>query len=226
MSNNYKTSLCNVSCDIFKKPNIYSSYILGLLWGDGYLYECKRYRRISIESIESDLSEVQNIFIKTGKWTVNKRIRKNRKPQMSFSTSNKELYEYLSKYNYINKSELNSTIINYLSKDLLPYWWRGYFDADGCFYTHYKNKTHQLHFSSSYNQDWTFAENLFKELNCSYYIVRREQLKNGKINKSSKIQTSKKLDCKKILDYIYCGEIFGFSRKYNHYIEFINLFYS
>ena len=180
-----KPTMCNVDAKKFINPDKYASYLLGLLWGDGYLNNISQSYKISIECISSDLNQILNIFNKTGRWTRTIRQRPNRKEILILQTSNKNLYEYLHTLNYVNKSHLNSTIVESLNEEILPYWWRGYFDADGCFYAHMQNNCHQLSLSSSFEQDWTFAENLFKKLEIKYTIKRRKQLQNKKINKNS-----------------------------------------
>jgi hypothetical protein len=213
-----QSKLCLVRATNFRNPDKYSSYLLGLLWGDGYLNNKSQNYRICIESISSDLKEIEHIFNSTGKWGFRERFRKNRQPQTSRICSNLDLYTYLKENNYEDKATKNSIIQNEIDKNLVHYWWRGYFDADGCIYFNIKNKCTQLSFSSSYEQDWTFVEELFSYLNITWTIKRIIKPNN---NKYSMIRTTNKSYCIKFLNYIYQDEIFGFSRKYNKYKELL-----
>jgi len=212
-----KKNSCGVDYRLFiDNPDKYSAYILGLIWGDGCLSYIGSYK-IVIKCIESDLSEVLDVFDTTGKWTVLKiKARNNWKSQLEITTSNKILYQYLSSFNYLVKSGSNSLIQDALSENLQHYWWRGYLDADGCIYIHKKNRLYQVSFASTYEQDWAFCEQLFTKLGVNYQIKRRIFAKS----KGSYIIASGRKNSKKILDYIYQGDIFGFSRKYQKYLEY------
>ena len=209
---------CRVDINRFINPDKYSSYILGILWGDGHVN--KKSTNISLKCIKTDLDEVENVFDSTGKWCKYTYKRDNRKEQREFSISNKKLHKYFSDYNYIQKSYVASTVQNNLDEDIKYYWWRGYFDADGCLYVNKKHYTVQISIASTYEQDWKFVEELFMKLGCKYSIYRRNhKAKNGNISYSSSIMIRNKKDCLKFLDYIYQGEVFGLSRKYKKYLE-------
>ena len=212
-----KKKSCGVDYRLFTdNPDKYASYILGLIRGDGNLYFKYSYR-ITIKCVESDLSEVLDIFNTTGKWTFYRQPSINNwQPILTLTTSNKILYQHLSSFNYLTKSGSNSLIQDALPENLQHYWWRGYLDADGCVYIHKKNRLYQVSFASTYEQDWTFCEQLFTKLGVNYQIKRRIFAKS----KGSYIIASGRKNSKKILDYIYQGDIFGFSRKYQKYLEY------
>lgn len=190
-----------------------SSYVLGLIWGDGYLNNKSQHYRISLEMVHEDLCQLNNIFNTTGRWSESRRSRINRKPQLTYMTSNKTLYFYLKDNNYEIKSGALPIILNNIPENLHNYWWRGYSDADGCFYINKKNHLKHFCLSSTYEQDWSLAEQLMKFLNIKYAISRRIQGKN----KYSIIRISNRKDVIKYGDYIYSGESFGLDRKFQKF---------
>lgn len=156
---------------------------------------------------------IQPIFNKAGHWTTATRKRPHNKQQLLLTVSNKTLVEYLESKNYLIKSGANAIILNNISDNLKHYWWRGYLDADGCIYYNKKQCLKQLCFSSTYSQDWTFCEDLFKILNIKYKI----QLNKTEKSKSSIIRILAK-DLLNLCEYIYSGEQFGYKRKYDKYL--------
>lgn len=200
-----------------------SAYILGFIWGDGYILKDinKSIFKLSIECVEEDLKTIEEVFNKAGKWTRATRTRINRKPSLLLTVSNKKLIEYLESKNYLIKSGANAIILDDIEYDLQKYWWRGYLDADGCIYYNKNLCSKQLCFTSTYDQDWTFCENSFKNLNIKYTIRRTKELRSK--SKSSKVRVST-LDICKLCEYIYSGESFGFKRKYDKYLLIKNHF--
>lgn len=71
------------------------SYILGLLWADGYVYSKGYSNTIMIECVKSDLEIIYPIFALTGEWCNNFRKRINRKEQMMIGTNNKIICNFL-----------------------------------------------------------------------------------------------------------------------------------
>lgn len=200
------------------------SYLLGLIWADGYVYKGKNQNKIEVSMVSEDLEKIKDIFYDTGKWISYYRYRgNNRKPIMCISTTNKILCSFLIENDYVSKGTSSADkIISKIPSDLKHYWFRGIVDGDGCFYINKKNKCYQFSIASSFEQDWTFVENIFKELNINYSIKRRTQLRNNKINKSSVIRITNKNDIIKFGNYIYNGysqDKMGLNRKYEKYLE-------
>jgi hypothetical protein len=82
-----------ININDFINPNKYTSYILGILWGDGYI--SKTTNSITLECIKSDMDEIESIFDSTGCWNKYSRLRNNRKEQTSFNIADKKLHQYL-----------------------------------------------------------------------------------------------------------------------------------
>lgn len=194
------------------------TYLLGYLWSDGHI---ERYRSV-LEIIEEDalciLDDIKKIsFLKI---CTMKRQRKGRKPQMSIYFCDSKFYDsYMSKY-FINKSiSAPISLLDDIPEDLRRYFYLGLIDGDGCFY--FKNKTRQFVISSSYDQDWTHVENLFKYLNIKQYEIRHTVNKNE--SKNSIIRIKKHNEIESIYNYLYPnGYEIGLKRKFNKCKEIID----
>lgn len=194
------------------------SYILGFLWADGYLYADS----IRMEIVSDDFTEIEPIFDCVGKWSKAHRNRKGLRPSSTFIAEQKPLYNILKSYGFETKSTDAPTILlDNIPEELKHYWWRGYFDGDGCFYCN-KNKTlRQMVISSSYQQDWTHVINLSNKLEIENLKIKR--IKHTKGHKSSRIRVCNIDGIKKFGNYIY-GEKYdymGLSRKRDKFLETI-----
>lgn len=191
----------------------YSSYIIGLLWADGYLNTDRK--TLSITMLKEDLVELNFIFIKLGKWYIQDRKRKNRRESRTLSTYNPRLSEQLIIYNFTKKS----THSPYLIFDLIPknyqrYFFRGIIDGDGCFYISEKNSTYQFSIASTYEQDWDFYLEFFKGMGLNAIVKKRIQ----KSGKSSIIRISGRKQILKMIEWLYDGyeiDKIGLKRKYD-----------
>lgn len=202
------------------------SYILGLIWSDGYVYQNKYANVVSVSIIKKDIKNLIPIFQSVGKWNIVERIRKNKKPSITISINNKPLTNFLMENDYKSKTNFSAEkILSIIPKELHFYWFRGLFDGDGCVYYNDKNCCRSISISSSYDQDWKYCEILFKNLGIKYTINRRKQtLKNGKINKSSTIRITNMEGIIKFGNYIYPNIKFdnmGLKRKFDK-IKIIN----
>jgi Mor family transcriptional regulator len=200
--------------------NKYFVYYLGFLWSDGFIER----KRVGIEILNDDAIQILDDIKKIDflKICTMSRHRPNRRPQMTIYFCNVNFYnDFISKY-FISKS--NSSPNSLL--DLIPDYYRRFFyqgliDGDGCFYFDLKNKTRQFYVTSSYDQDWSHMESLFKLLNISQYEIRRVINKNG--NKSSYIRVKKYKEIESLYSYLYPnGYEIGLKRKYDKCSDIIN----
>lgn len=197
------------------------SYFLGYLWSDSYI---DKYRTI-LEIIEDDAISIEDSlnkieFLKINK---NKRHRKDRKPQMSFTICDIKFYnEFMVKYDYHVKSNSSPIkIISDIPKELVRYFYLGLFDGDGCFYISKDKKVKQVYMSSNYNQDWKYMIDFYNLLDIEMYEVRRTIAKNG--NKSAVIRIKKYSEIEKLYNYLYpSGYEIGLKRKYEKCLDIIN----
>lgn len=189
-----------------------SAYMLGLLWADGYIHPPYS---VVIECLSADMIELQEIFYKIGKWNKYERSRKNRQPQTTFQLTNRDLVSYLIEHDYSAKNSKSAcSIIDTIPEKLLCYWFRGLVDGDGCFYMSSDKISRQFCITSSYEQDWTYMEDVFKKLNVRYKI-KHQISKSG--NKSSQIRVTSPFDIKSFGEWIYQNyekDKIGLPRKY------------
>lgn len=187
-----------------------AAYILGYLWGDGWLNKNKNAYTIWICTIDNFLDP---ILEKTGQWLKTFRQRENRQLSFNYVCASVTLYEYLVSMNYKSKDLSACKILNTIPDNLKKYWFRGLSDADGCFYTHGYMKQYSI--GSTYEQDWTYTENLFKKLNIKYTIKRAITPKG---HKNSIIRFCGKQSMLAFGNYIYSDyDGLGLQRKYDKY---------
>ena len=195
-----------------------SAYLLGFIWGDGYIINTERQNMIKIECVTEDIDQLRETIDATGSWTYNKRQRPNRKEITLVSTSNKELVEFCIDNDYKNKSKASpNKICSLIPNNLIKYFILGWIDADGCFYRNEKYNTSQLYLSGSYEQDWNFIENFYTKLGIKYKIQRIIR----SASKYSCIRVTNKLSIIKIGDIIY-SDLIPLKRKYNKYLSIKN----
>ncbi len=191
-----------------------AAYVLGLLWADGFL--SVNTNRVTIESVEEDLITLYPFFNKLGIYNRSFRHRENRKPQMSISFSDKSVSNFLSSADYFAKSNKSADkILDSIPEHLKHYWFRGLFDGDGCIYNN--GKIVQICVASSYEQDWTYLENLCKRFGINYKIKLSITRKG---HKSSVLRILGMKNYLTFLDYIYQSyenDSMGLKRKYDKY---------
>lgn len=211
-----RPSICGVDANNFINVKTKeAAYILGILWADGYLNNKSQNYRINMELVRNDLDEILPIFQSQGKWTISYRNRKNRQEQGTIATSNKTLYEFLKTCDYEVKSTGSANkILSNINKELHPYWWRGYFDGDGSWGANPKIYQYRMCMCGSYNQDWSFVENL-ATIGFKYVIDKtvKENSSNSIVRSIGGLQNLYKFG-----EYIYKDyDNIGLKRKYNKY---------
>ena len=167
-------------------------YVLGFLWADGWITENKHHHVTGCSIMKTDFDVLEPIVLKTFKWKIYQLQRKNRKAATTFKTNNIILFNFLKLHDYNDKSIVAPTsILSIIPENLKNFWWRGYFDGDGCFY---HNKVKQASISGSYQQDWSCVEQLLQSLGCTYSIYKR-------INKKSSYSQIRMTNIKSITNF-------------------------
>lgn len=204
--------------DFTKDINEYSSYILGLLWTDGFLLKNRKTTGITI--LKEDMLEINWIFNRVGNWYFNDRNRLNKKESRTLTGYNPILLNSLISLDFDKKSYYSpEKIFQLVPEKYLKYLIRGIIDGDGCFYINKKQYTYQLTIASTYEQDWSFYIDFFNKLGFEFKIQRR-------INKKSKSSIIRLCQRQKIEDlskWLYDGyeiDKIGLSRKYNKSLLF------
>ena len=195
-----------------------SVYLLGFIWGDGYINNSGKNKQIKIECLSEDIDTLKPLLLKTGIWDFYERLRKNKKRKTTTCiTTNKILMDFLIEQEYKNKSIVTpNKIFNIIPDELKKYFILGWIDADGCFYWNKKYKLRQFYLSGTYEQDWDVFETTLKNIGVTYKIIRI-----SKKSKYSCIRVTNKLDIMKIGNYIY-DDLIPFQRKYDKYNLIIN----
>lgn len=192
-----KTRQVNEKCFIENQKPIHA-YILGWLWADGCLSDAGTSRCVRIKIQKPDGDFLKKTFLQTGNWRTYE-YETETKPVTIITTNNRPLYEYLEKHNYKTKNK-TTKILSVIPKALWRYWFRGFYEGDGCFYK--KGYIYQLIFSGPINQNWTFLTKQLSDMGLRF-SVRKQQSKSGS---SSVVRITNKNDCLKFLSWIYDGK--------------------
>lgn len=187
------------------------AYFLGFLWADGYVHKGE----LKIELAEEDGINIENIFKILATFSIYKRNRKGRKPQMTFYYKDFEIFNLLvSLGKYPNSIESHEKILNYIPKEYHLWFLRGLIDGDGCFYIHDQGNTilRQFSIAASLDFDWTYLNNILQTygLKCS---IKKSETSHGN---SSHIRCSDSNSIKNFIKILY-KELDGIylDRKYN-----------
>ncbi len=193
------------------------AYVLGLLWADGTVSKYS----LRINLIQKDMKNIEHIFDATGEWGKYYHTYKNQptwKTQKILSITNKETCDYLKSLDYNKKSIVSpSKVLNIIPEDLKYFWWRGFFDGDGCI--HIKLPYKHFCLAGSFEQSWLDTEILMTNLLVNDFKIRRTKHKNGKW-KSSTFNLGGKNSILKFFNYIYPNYIFddlGLKRKFEKF---------
>jgi hypothetical protein len=212
--------------------NKINCYLLGLLWADGYIYS-KSYKennksygqRITLTLKIDDFNMIEPHLRNFGINTIYERQdfrngKKFGKMKKSFFVHDKSLVKFLVDNDYKLKSGYSPTkILSKIPTELKRYFWRGYIDGDG--YICGNRQSRRIEISSTIDQDWTEAINLFNNLGIKNYKIKKYIKKNGK---SSIIRVCSVNDMTLFGEYIYKDyDHIGFTRKYDNYINFLKV---
>ena len=176
--------------------------------------------------VKEDIDIIKPMLESIGKWNYYERKQpvESWKPSINVITNNKRILNFLIEHDYNKKSHISADkILSKIPDELKHYFFRGLIDGDGCFY-YYKPENgstlRQFALASTYEQDWSYFENLCKEKNIKYKIKRTI----GKKSSSSVIRITNKDGIKNLGNFIYNNfenELIGLARKYNKFITII-----
>ena len=222
--------LMNININQFLNiDKIETAYFLGFLWADGNIISYRNKKtnieqnRISIGIVTEDANDILPIINNLGKWFSRTRQRQHWKEQTDIATNNRQLYNFLKDNDYHIKSIGTPTkILKLIPENLHHYFWRGYFDGDGCLYMYKTQKC--ISFCGSYEQEWTSLEILLKQLDIKYSIHRTVDVKRK--SKCSKVLIQNKIGILNLISYFDPINFCGLKRKTNKMLEFIRLYSS
>lgn len=206
-------SLMDVPLKTFQNVTLpETAYLLGFIWADGHIHIPSG--GIIVDCVKEDMDALEGVFDKTGVWRKHQMNRKDKRPSRIFRTYNRSLANYLCSKDYSNKSKASpDMILETIPDHLKHYFWRGYFDGDGCVYID-KKGGFVVSVAGSYEQDWGALISLGNQLNIKIVPAQR---KHGKsISSSAFIHT--RHNSVKFLNWIYDGyesDNIGLSRKFD-----------
>jgi hypothetical protein len=210
-----------VSVDVFEKcatPDI--AYVLGFLWADGFFLR-KTYK-IAVNIMESDFNDIHDVFSRNINWyCAHREKRKQSSPQANMEVNDLATFNFLADYGYKTGRIMSPDEIIRHVGHFAPYWFRGYFDGDGCFYYHEKEKTRHITFAGSFDQDWSFIDSILRHLNIEKYKINKRHI--GKY-KFSTVRAWRHADIVKFGNYIY-GDAYdgiGLKRKHSKFLQIVS----
>lgn len=204
------------------------AYLFGLMWADGHVTKSPRLPNVSLTLVKKDLDEIKDLFIQTGEWTYSfiKRKKVSWQDCACLRSSNRDVWNLFVQDDYQTKSTSSpDKILSRIPEFLHHYWWRGYFDGDGCLWvSKRKIKRGAVTLSSHWEQDWSGHLKLMEKLKVTTYRIDRKIQKNGK-HKSSSLHIQNNHDIEIFMSYIYQGrevDKIGLTRKYLKWKDFLS----
>jgi hypothetical protein len=183
------------------EPSI--AYLLGFIWADGHV--TKKKNGIIIHIQNCDGKNLKNLF-----FNYNFHLHISKRGQYVFYLNDYLFHKFLADNDYVIKSTASpSKILAHVPDHLRHYFFRGYFDGDGCLTN---NSNHCLSFTGSYEQDWSDVKKMIKKItNHHPKICRRNNDIRG--HRSSYIYIYGKEKVRAVLRYLYRGKQMGLRRK-------------
>lgn len=188
------------------------AYFLGFFWADGY--NKPKDKALVIEIVEEDGITLEPIFMRLATFSIYKRIREGRKPQMTFYYKDKELFELINNLGKYPKSiESHQKIFEYIPEEYWIYFLRGLIDGDGCWYTSDSGAT-QFSICGAKDFNWEYLRNvLINKYNFNCRVEVRMESERGN---SSIIRNTNTTDINKFIDQLYkIKDLIWLPRKYS-----------
>lgn len=193
----FKSSFKELSLD-FSKTNTPKelAYFLGFFWADGY--NKPKDKALVIEITEEDGTVLEPIFMRLASFSIYKRSREGRKPQITFYYRDGHLFEFINSLGkYPNSTESHEKVLKFIPDEYLLYFLRGLIDGDGSYYI--SDKAVQFNIASSINQDWSYLQRVLKKYGMDTTVNKTESEKGN----SSHLRCSNPSKIRAFLDTLY-----------------------
>lgn len=193
----FKSSFKELSLD-FSKTNTPKelAYFLGFFWADGY--NKPKDKALVIEITEEDGTVLEPIFMRLATFSIYKRSREGRKPQITFYYRDEYLFEFINSLGkYPNSTESHEKVLKFIPDEYLLYFLRGLIDGDGSYYL--SDKAVQFNIASSINQDWSYLQYVLKKYGMETTVNKTESEKGN----SSHLRCSNPSKIKAFLNVLY-----------------------
>lgn len=135
---------------------------------------------ITLEIQEEDAILLEPIMMSLGKWSIQKRKRKDSwKKTWTFVTNNKDLYNFLEIHDYKDKSHVEpSKILKLIPKEFIHHFWKGVIDGDGSI--GFCGRASYFELSNTYNYDYREFNEYLSKFNIEGKIYRTVSKNNHK----------------------------------------------
>lgn len=193
----FKSSFKELSLD-FSKTNTPKelAYFLGFFWADGY--NKPKDKALVIEITEEDGTVLEPIFMRLATFSIYKRNREGRKPQITFYYRDEYLFEFINSLGkYPNSTESHEKVLRFIPDEYLLYFLRGLIDGDGSYYL--SDKAVQFNIASAINQDWSYLQCILKKYGMETTVNKTESEKGN----SSHLRCSNPSKIKAFLNVLY-----------------------
>lgn len=214
--------------EVLSNPTPEFSYFLGWMWGDGHCRRGSSYR-IFLEIEQNDMNEILPHFLTFSQPSISSRCRGDHlKVQTLFALYDFHLGEFLFKMDYPVKSKVSADkILDFLPKNLHEFWFRGFFEADGCISLIKQTKSNHFfpncNISGPFDVDWSFLSNFLNEHLITFKIRRDVKI----IGRTSSVYFQNQDGVKKFKKAIYSSNLnMSLSRKlkiFNKCLEYFSL---
>lgn len=207
------------------------AYFLGYFWADGHIKIWANKNGTIVYTFcmaiqQEDYLAIKETIEKIGDFNIylDERKKKNStwKDCISIYTSNKVLVKYLVDNDFQIKSQTTPTkILNKIPEHLKHYFFRGWFDGDGCLYDNKNKLSGIVSISGTYDQDWSELLNLLSFIGIKGRVAKRIT----KEGKRSDVIFGKQKYVMNFGRYIYKNreiDKIGLNRKYNKWIKYSN----
>lgn len=195
------------------------AYVLGFIWGDGHVSS----DHVEVKASRDDLNEIYFLFEKFGFVKKDVKMRERQSKEASeLNIFGQNLAKQFLNFGFKDKSHSSpDELLKVIPEDLHPYWFRGYFDADGCITMNkFRGKCKRFTIASSLNQDWSFCEEVLNKLSVKFSIRRYV----GKRGSGSSLSSFGRENIWKFHKFIYGSGLlsFGLSRKRIKFMDVLN----
>lgn len=198
------------------------SYILGLLYADGYNNEERNTVTLSLAEKDKDiLDKISNIL--AGGRGLRSVTSENSKHQTQYilCIRNKKLSQSLAKVGVVQNKTFKIMPPLFLDDNLVSHFLRGYFDGDGCIHIS-QSKYIRYYFCIVGTEalcNW-IKNFICKKLNINCSIKKRFKDRDNNIRA---LEFNGRLQCKKMFDFLYSNCNLYMSRKYEVFKQ-VNVF--
>ncbi len=189
-------------------------YFLGFIWADGHLARERRRFGLSLELKHTDGESLKDLFLSIVPMKYKLYEKNDGYKTSAFYCRNKELCSFLGENDYCIKSSCEPTkILSKIKEDFHIFFWKGFFDGDGCVSSVERHRT--VSFCGPYDYKWEELTSFFLKLGINTKI-RRNILVRGR---NSYTAFCRRDWVEKFFRLIYPdGYDFGLKRKYDKFL--------